>query len=90
VEVVHEAHFLQVVNTTLYATTMDFSNYFLKNHNSHIHTCFSLFYRIIGSQLLILENTKHDFQKVYTCYIAYLVPLGSSTLSWWCHLIWWH
>jgi hypothetical protein len=37
--------FLQVVNTTLYATTMDFSNdSFLKNHNSHTHTCFSFFF----------------------------------------------
>jgi hypothetical protein len=37
--------FLQVVNTTFYATTMDFSNNSsLKNHNSYIHILFSFFF----------------------------------------------
>jgi hypothetical protein len=44
VEVVKGIDFLQVVNTTLYATTMNFSNNSsLKNNNSHIHT-FLLFF----------------------------------------------
>jgi hypothetical protein len=44
VEVVQGVDFLQVVNTTLYATTIDFlKDYSLKNHNSHMHTCFFLF-----------------------------------------------
>jgi hypothetical protein len=40
-EVAQGIDFLQVVNRTLYATTMDYSNdSSLKIHNSHIHTCF--------------------------------------------------
>jgi hypothetical protein len=39
--VVQRIDFLQVVNTIIYAITMDFSNdSFLKNDNTHIHTCF--------------------------------------------------
>jgi hypothetical protein len=45
VEVVHGVDFLQVVNTTPYTTTMDFSNTFsLENCNSHTHTFFSFFF----------------------------------------------
>jgi hypothetical protein len=45
VEVAQGINFLQVVNITLYATTMDFSNYLtLKNHNSHMHTYFSFLF----------------------------------------------
>jgi hypothetical protein len=45
VEVAQGIDFLQVVNTTFYATIMDFSkDSSLKNHNSHIHTCFSFFF----------------------------------------------
>jgi hypothetical protein len=45
VEVAHGIDFLQVVNNTLYATTMGFSKYSsLKNHNSHIHSCFFFFF----------------------------------------------
>jgi hypothetical protein len=42
VEEAQGIYFLQVVNTTFYATTMDFSkDSSLKNHNFHIHICFS-------------------------------------------------
>jgi hypothetical protein len=42
VEVVQGIDLLQLVNTTLFATTMDFSkDSSLKNHNTHIHTCYS-------------------------------------------------
>jgi hypothetical protein len=45
VEVAQGIDFLQVVITTFYATTMDFSkDSSLKNHNSHIHTYFSFFF----------------------------------------------
>jgi hypothetical protein len=41
VEVAQGIDFLQVVNTNVYATTMDFSkDSSLKNHNSYIHTFF--------------------------------------------------
>ena len=41
VEGAHGIDFLQVVNTTFYATSMDFSkNSSLKNHNPHTYTCF--------------------------------------------------
>jgi hypothetical protein len=43
VEVAQGIDFLQVVNTTLHATTMDYSNdSSLKIYNSHTHTCFSI------------------------------------------------
>jgi hypothetical protein len=70
-------NFLQVVNTTLYATTMDNSNdSSLKIHNSHIHTCFYIFYLAI----LFISNCKHDFHDVYTCKIVYLVHYGLLNL----------
>jgi hypothetical protein len=93
VEVVQGIDFLQVVNTTLYATTMDFSNdSSLKNHNSYIHTDFSFlsFAKLFISNCYCKKNSKHDFFKVYTCCIAYLVHYGFLYLryqqSWkcWC------
>jgi hypothetical protein len=45
VEVAEGIDFLQVVNTTFYATTMDFSkDSSMKNHNCHIHIYFSFFF----------------------------------------------
>jgi hypothetical protein len=73
VEVAQEKDFLQVVNTTLCTTTMDFSNdSSLKIHKSHIHTCFYIFYLVIS----FISSCKHDFHNVYTYQIAYLVHYG--------------
>jgi hypothetical protein len=66
VEVVHEVDFLQVVNTTLYTTTMDFSNYFsLKNHNSHIHPCF-LFFCFSQNYSLLIANVRKILNMTFT------------------------
>jgi hypothetical protein len=64
VEVAQGIDFLQVVNTTLYATTMDYSNdSSLKIHNSNIHICFYNFILAIS----FISNCKLDFHNVYTC-----------------------
>jgi hypothetical protein len=75
-EVVYGINFLQVVNTTFYTTTMDFSdNFSLKNHNSHIRPCspFFIFTKLFISNCYYKKNTKHEFYKVCTYYIVYLV-----------------
>jgi predicted nucleic-acid-binding Zn-ribbon protein len=62
-EVVQGINFLQVVNTTLYAITMEFSNNFsLENHNFYILTSSSssfleLFYKKIANVRKILNMT---------------------------------
>jgi hypothetical protein len=82
---VHGIDFLQVVNTTLYATTMDFSNNsFLKNHNSHIHICFSFCF-FMQNYLFIIANVR----KILNMTISRFIPtilliwfiMGSSTLN---------
>jgi hypothetical protein len=56
VEVVEEKDFLQVVYTTLYATTMDYSNdSSLIIYKSHIHVFFNIFYLVIS----FISNCKH-------------------------------
>jgi hypothetical protein len=75
-EVVQGINFLQVVNTTLYAITMEFSNNFsLENHNFYILTSSSssfleLFYKKIANVRKILNMTFTWFTFI----------LGSSTL----------
>jgi hypothetical protein len=57
VEVTHGIDFLQVVNTTFYATTMDFSkDSSLKNHNPYIHTCFS--FSFLQNYLFLIANVR--------------------------------
>jgi hypothetical protein len=64
VEVTQKIDFLQVINTTCYATIIYYlGDSFLEVHNSNIYTCYSILYFAI----LFTSNCKHDFHNVYTC-----------------------
>jgi hypothetical protein len=84
VEVAHGIDFLQVVNTTLYATTMDFSkDSSLKNHNSHIHTCFYLI--LLQNYLFLIANVRKilnmNFSRFTPPVLLICSIMRSSTLS---------
>jgi hypothetical protein len=79
VEVAQGIDFLQVVNTTFYATTMDFSkDSSLKNHNSHIHTCFSFFF--LQYYLFLIANARKIPNMSFTRF-THVVLLISSIMG---------
>jgi hypothetical protein len=59
VDVAHGIDFLHVVNTTFYATIVDFSKYYsLKNHNSYI--LFFLFFLFMQNYLFLIANIRKN------------------------------
>jgi hypothetical protein len=84
VEVAHEIDFFQVVNTTFYATIMDFSkDSSLKNHNTHMHTFF--LFSFLQNYLFLIANVRKIPNMTFTRFtpIALLILsiMGSSTLT---------
>jgi hypothetical protein len=83
VEVSQGIDFLQVVNTTFYATTMDFSkDSSLKNHNSHILV---FLFSFLQYYLFLIANVRKtpnmNFSR-FTLFVLLLSSImGSSTLK---------
>jgi hypothetical protein len=83
VEVAHGIDFLQVVNTTLYETTMDFSkDSSLKNHDSDLHTYFS--FSFLQYYLFLIANVRKIPNMTFTRFSPAVLLIwsimGSSTL----------
>jgi hypothetical protein len=79
VEVAQGIDFLQVVITTFHAITMDFSkDSSLKNHSSHIHTCF--LFSFLQYYLFLITNVRKIPNMTFTRF-THVVLLISSIMG---------
>jgi hypothetical protein len=85
VEVAQRIDFLQIVTTTLYATTMNFSkDSSLKNHNSYITYILFFLFSFLQYYLFLVANIRKISNMTFTRFTPAVLLIssimGSSTL----------